>query len=120
MTPSLRAKVLREWQPFADHGHAVPKPATAMHALIPAVMKSLGLEQRLHESQVFFHWAEIVGADNARHCQPHSLRNGKLVINVTHSGWVQAFWSLKPMMLQKIQARIGKQAVRDIVFRNGG
>ncbi len=83
-------------------------------------MKDLGLEQRLHESQIFFQWPDIVGADNAQHCQPISLRNGKLVITVTHSGWVQAFWSLKPMLLQKLQARVGKQAVRDIVFRNGG
>ena len=83
-------------------------------------MKGLGLEQRLHESQIFFQWRDIVGADNALHSQPVSLRNGKLIVTITHSAWVQAFWSLKPMMLQKIQSRVGKQAVRDIIFRNGG
>jgi hypothetical protein len=48
------------------------------------------------------------------------LRNGKLVVAVTHAGWVQAFWSLKPIMLNKVQQRIGSQHVRDIIFRNGG
>ena len=83
-------------------------------------MKDLGLEQRLHESQIFSQWTEIIGADNARHCQPLSLRHAKLVVVVTHAGWVQAFWSLKPMMLRKIQQRVGAQHVRDIIFRNGG
>lgn len=119
MTPALRTQVLRDWQPFAADNAAL-HPALALDRLVPAVMKNLGLEQRLHESQIFYKWADLVGAENARHCQPVSLRNGKLIVAVTHSGWVQAFWSLKPFMLEKIQSRVGGKVVRDIYFRNGG
>ena len=51
--------------------------------------------------------------------QPVSLRQGKLIVSVAHSAWVQELRPLKPRMLQAIQQRVGKAAVRDIIFRNG-
>jgi predicted nucleic acid-binding Zn ribbon protein len=118
MTPALRARVLREWQPFG----ASPDIPTGSPAsqLVPQVMKKLGLEQRLQQSQVFFLWSEIVGSDIARHAQPVSLRNGLLVVTVDHPVWLQELSRYhKPLMLQKVQERVGKKAVRDICFRIG-
>ena len=117
MTPALRARVLREWQPFGPTPN-IPTGSPAS-TLVPQVMKKLGLEQRLQQSQAFSLWPEIVGAVNARHSKPVSLRNGLLVVGVEHSVWMQELWSLKPLMLQKIQERVGKKAVRDIRFRIG-
>jgi predicted nucleic acid-binding Zn ribbon protein len=119
MTPSLRARVLREWQPFGVASLNVPTGSPASQ-LVPEVMKKLGLEQRLRESQAFFLWPEIVGADVARHAQPVSLRSGLLVVSVDHPVWLQELSRYyKPMILQKVQERVGKKAVRDIRFRIG-
>jgi predicted nucleic acid-binding Zn ribbon protein len=91
-----------------------------MDKLVPMVMKGLGLEQRLQQSQVFFLWPQIVGADIARHAQPVSLRNKLLIIAVDHPGWLQELSRYhKPLLLQKVRERIGQTAVRDIVFRIG-
>lgn len=91
-----------------------------MDKLVPTVMKGLGLEQRLQQSQVFFLWPQIVGTDIARHAQPVSLRNKLLIIAVDHPGWLQELSRYhKPLLLQKVRERIGKTAVRDIVFRIG-
>jgi predicted nucleic acid-binding Zn ribbon protein len=118
MTPALRTQVLREWQPLAAEPPA--KPATAVDKLVPKVVKGLGLEQRLHESQIFFHWADIVGKDIARHAQPVSLRNRLLIVAVDHPVWLQELKRYhKDLLLQKVRERIGKTAVRDIVFRIG-
>jgi predicted nucleic acid-binding Zn ribbon protein len=118
MTPALRARVLREWQPFGINPN-IPTGSPASQ-LVPQVMKKLGLEQRLQQSQVFFLWSEIVGSDIARHAQPVSLRNGLLVVTVDHPVWLQELSRYhKPLMLQKVQERIGKKAVRDICFRIG-
>ena len=110
--------MLREWQPFGvDPNLPTGSPASQ---LVPQVMKKLGLEQRLQQSQVFFLWPEIVGSDVARHAQPVSLRNGLLVVTVDHPVWLQELSRYhKPLMLQKVQERIGKKAVRDICFRIG-
>jgi predicted nucleic acid-binding Zn ribbon protein len=121
MTPALRAQVLREWQPFFGGGNGSgPNPAHSTNKLVPAVMKQLGLEQRLQQSQVFYLWADIVGSDIARHAHPVSLRNGLLVVAVDHPVWLQELVRYdKAIILQKVRERIGKIAVRDICFRIG-
>ena len=121
MTPALRAQVLREWRPFSGDAAAfAPKSADPTNKLVPLVMKQLGLEQRLQQSQVFYLWADIVGSDIARHAQPVSLRNGLLVVAVDHPVWLQELSRYhKPLILQKVQERIGKKAVRDVCFRIG-
>jgi predicted nucleic acid-binding Zn ribbon protein len=119
VTPALRTQVLREWRPFAP-AEAPARPASGLDHLVPKVVKGLGLEQRLHESQVFFHWADIVGKDIAGHAQPMSLKNKLLVVAVDHPGWLQELSRYhKPLLLQKVRDRIGKLAIRDIVFRIG-
>ena len=119
MTPALRAQVLREWQPPpSDVGGS--KTTRSANKLVPLVMKQLGLEQRLQQSQVFYLWTTIVGSDIARHAQPVSLRNGQLVVAVDHPVWLQELSRYhKPLILQKVQERVGKKAVRDLCFRIG-
>jgi predicted nucleic acid-binding Zn ribbon protein len=120
VTPSLRQQVLREWHPFAATENPGTNAAAALERIVPKVMKGLGLEQRLQQSQVFFLWPQIVGADIARHAQPVSLRNGILIVAVDHPVWLQELSRFhKPLLLQKVRERIGKKAVRDIVFRIG-
>ena len=121
MTHTLRNQVLREWRPFhADADLLGAKPAVSTNKLVPLVMKQLGLEQRLQQSQVFYLWPNIVGVDIARHAQPVSLRNGILVVAVDHPVWLQELSRYhKPLIVQKVQERVGKKTVRDIVFRIG-
>lgn len=116
MTPTLRAKVLREWQPFATER---PPLAPSLAKIVPDVMKRLGLHQRLWESQLFSRWVEIVGEFNARICQPSSLRNGRLTITVSHPAYIQELRPLKSKWLEEIQRRLGNTCVRDIIFRVG-
>jgi predicted nucleic acid-binding Zn ribbon protein len=118
MTPALRARVLHEWQPFGINPN-IPTGSPASQ-LVPQVMKKLGLEERLQQSQVFYLWSEIVGSENARHAQPVSLRNGLLVVACDHPMWLEELSRYhKPAILRKVQERIGKKAVRDIRFRIG-
>jgi predicted nucleic acid-binding Zn ribbon protein len=121
MTPALRAQVLREWRPFHGDGDASgSKAVNPTSKLVPAVMKHLGLEQRLQQSQVFYLWSNIVGSDIARHSQPVSLRNGMLVVAVDHPVWLEDLTRYsKADILKKVQECVGKTAVRDIRFRIG-
>ena len=119
MTPALRLQALREWQPFGRFEPPV-RPALALQQLVPGVMQRLGLEQRLQESQISQRWAELVGSDIARHAQPVGLKNGALIVAVDHPVWLQELARYhKPLMLQKIRDRVGKTAVREIIFRIG-
>lgn len=84
---------------------------------MPDVMKRLGLQQRLWESQLFQRWADIVGEFNARICQPDGLRNARLTVTVSHPAYIQELRPHKALLLRKIQERFGKTAVREIIFR---
>ena len=121
MTSLLRRQVLREWQPYYKEPELLGAEAvTAASKLVPLAMKQLGLEQRLHQSQVFQLWQTMVGADIARHAQPISLRNGVLIVAVDHPVWLQELSRYhKALIVQKVQERVGKKTVRDIVFRIG-
>lgn len=118
MTPSLRKQVLREW--LATGLPDDPHRGTSLGALMPTVLKRLGLEQRLYESQLFERWAEIVGPALAEYTRPASLRKGKLVVLVPHSAHIQSFRPILPEMLKQIQARLGRTCVREIQLRVGG
>ncbi len=117
MTPSLRKQVLREWQPFGRPADV--SRAAALGALVPDVVKGLGLEQRLYESQLFERWAEIVGPAAAEYTRPASLRKGKLIVHVPHSAHIQSFRPILPEMLKQIQNRLGRSCVREIQLRVG-
>ncbi len=120
MTPSLRKHVLREWRPYADHEAEVNRPVVnPLPQLVPRVMKTLGLEQRLHQAQVLHLWPQIVGPAVANLSRPFSLRNGRLELRVDHPAYIQELRPHKPLMLQKIAARVGTGVVRDILFRVG-
>ena len=91
-----------------------------MSKIVPGVMKRLGLEQRLQQSQILYLWTEIVGSDIAKHAHPASLSKGILKVAVDHPIWLQELSRYhKKLLIQKIKERVGKNAVRDIVFRIG-
>ena len=120
MTPTLRHRVLREWRPLFSADEVSARSASCTDKLVPLVMKRLGLEQRLQQSQVFYLWPSIVGNDIARHAQPVSLRNRTLIVAVDHPVWLQELSRYhKPLILQRVQERVGPKTVRDIVFRIG-
>ncbi len=121
MTPALRRRVLQEWQPFGRHDRHLDLPrASSLEHLVPGVVRGLGLEDRLQQSQVFFLWSQIVGADIARHAQPVSLKNACLIVAVDHPIWLQELERFhKNLILGKVQQRLGKKAVKQILFRIG-
>jgi predicted nucleic acid-binding Zn ribbon protein len=119
VNPALRAQVLREWGRHAAADAAVAA-WPAMCDLVPSVVKKLGLEKRLHESQVCTLWPTIVGADIARHAQPLGLRNGTLLVVVDHPIWLQELARHhKDLILRRIRETVGPNVVRNICFRIG-
>lgn len=121
MKANWRQQVLQEWQPLAaaDSGCEAAK-ARPVAELVPKLMRRLGLEQRLQQSQIYHRWAEIVGEEVARHAQPVGLRQGVLQVRVDHPVWLQELSRYhKALLLQKIQQRFGSRLVREISFRIG-
>jgi predicted nucleic acid-binding Zn ribbon protein len=121
MNRSLRARVLREWQPYAgENPTRADRTARPLEQLVPGVMQSLGLDQRLHESRLFTLWPELVGPTIAPHAQPTALRKGVLVVSVDQPTWLHELERYhKAAVLRNVQAAVGAATVRKIQFRIG-
>lgn len=88
--------------------------------ILPKVLRQMGLAQRVKEAEIVRDWSIIVGETVARHCQPVTLDKGWLTVNVDSSPWLNELQRFsKGLILQKLQERLGKSAVRDMRFRIG-
>jgi predicted nucleic acid-binding Zn ribbon protein len=119
MTPSLRSRVLSEWRGLPQ---TPPRPARAIPIAEPLgkVMRALGLNERLTESQILGAWKEVVGDFIASHSCPSRLKEGVLYVQViqpTVHYELDRVW--KPQIVKKLKARFGAKTIRDIKFRVG-
>jgi predicted nucleic acid-binding Zn ribbon protein len=95
-------------------------PAGAISETLALVMKRLGLNERLTESQVVGAWKDVVGEFIASHSCPSRIRDGVLYVQVvqpTVHFELDRHW--KPEILKKLRQRFGSKAIRDVRFRVG-
>jgi predicted nucleic acid-binding Zn ribbon protein len=69
---------------------------------------------RLADHAVWAHWDEVVGPTVARHARPARLGRGVLVVAVDSPGWMQELQFLKHDLRERLNARLGRRAVRDL------
>ena len=92
---------------------------TALASTLESVAERFGLSSMLLEQRLQRRWADIVGDAVAAHTRPDTIRFKKLYLIAENSVWLQQLTFLKPSLLEKIAAAIGKPAVVDIVLRVG-
>lgn len=89
-------------------------------ALLPKAMQSLGLGERVLESEVLRAWREVVGDFIATHSSPSRLREGVLYVRVlqpTIHFELERVW--KTDILHKLKGRFGPRVIRELRFRVG-
>jgi predicted nucleic acid-binding Zn ribbon protein len=88
--------------------------------MLPALVKQLGLRDRLQEHEVLTAWSEIVGEFVASHSTPTALRDSILVVRVLQPTLHYQFEQIsKPEILRKLKQRFGARTIRDVRFRIG-
>ncbi len=70
--------------------------------------------QRLADHAVWAHWDAVVGPTIARHARPERLRRGVLFVAVDSPEWMQELQFLKHQLLERLNARLGRAALRDV------
>lgn len=64
-------------------------------------------------------WDEAVGEGVAKNAQPERLRGATLHVTVTNSVWKQELYFMKGLIMDKVNARLGKKIVDNLSFRVG-
>ncbi|HEY9855167.1 MAG TPA: DUF721 domain-containing protein [Stenomitos sp.] len=80
-------------------------------------LKELNATDVLVAGRIFALWPEAVGAAIAERAHPRFLRQGVLFVEVSSSAWANELNLLKPKLLQKLEAKLGKGVVRDLRYQ---
>jgi predicted nucleic acid-binding Zn ribbon protein len=94
-----------------------PAPPERVGALVPRVLRDLGLETSARVVFIAERWERWVGADVARRCRPTALRGEVLELEVESSVWCQALQLRRPELLAALRRELGARAPRDLWLR---
>jgi predicted nucleic acid-binding Zn ribbon protein len=89
-------------------------------ALVPRVLRELGLEDSARAARIADRWEEAVGAEVAGHCRPTGIRGGVLEAEVDSSTWCQTLRMRSPELLAGLRDVFGEEAPESLRFRIGG
>ncbi len=84
-----------------------------------SLLKARGLGSRLDEYRIFGQWEKSVGPAIALHARPQIVRGKKLTLVVDSPAWIQQLSLLKPQIIEKVNANLGKGTIKDIAMRLG-
>lgn len=94
------------------------QPPVRIADALASTFARLGVEARLREHEIFRVWPEVVGDAVARHAEPVSLKQGRLVVHVTDSVWLHQLSMLRRRLLEALRTRLGSP-VHEIALRIG-
>ncbi|HKA15302.1 MAG TPA: DUF721 domain-containing protein [Myxococcota bacterium] len=86
-------------------------------ALVPAVLRDLGLDESARALRIDESWERALGSEVASHCRPVALRNGVLEVQADSSAWCQTLRLRAPELLDRLAAALGGDAPRALWFR---
>ena len=89
-------------------------PPTPLADVLRAVLERLPDASRLADHELWAHWDAVVGPTIAAHARPHRLQRGVLTVSVDAPEWMQELQFQKQDLRERLNARIGRPAVRDL------
>jgi predicted nucleic acid-binding Zn ribbon protein len=91
-----------------------PERPTRLGDVLRAALGRLPDAQRLADHALWTHWDAVVGPTLALHARPERLRRGVLIVAVDSPEWMQELQFLKHELRERLNARLGRSAVRDV------
>lgn len=122
--PEARARrqALTEWrrvdlEPLEIARRVAERP---VGSILPDVLASLRLEQRLAESSIIQVWNKTLDPLLTAHAQPVGLNQGTLFVNVDSNVWLSELVRYRRKeILERLQHAVGRETVERISFRLG-
>jgi len=92
-----------------------------IQSILTNVLNNLDLKRKQEQGKIREFWEKGVGSKIARHTSPHSLTSqGKLLVNVDSSPWVEELTRFHKEKLKKAMNRLlGQELIKEIFFRIG-
>ncbi len=95
------------------------RKAARVGGLLEEVLHARGFEDKIREYRTWLIWDETVGPQIAARARPLRIRDGVLEIRVDQPVWMQQLQLMKPMLLGRLNDRLGGAVLRDLFLRQG-
>lgn len=92
--------------------------AEAVGALLDGVLADLGVADKVRECQALLAWEEVAGPRLAAHARALRVQRGRLQLAVPSAVWRTHLSFSKQQLVQRINQRLGRRVIRDLVFVN--
>jgi hypothetical protein len=86
---------------------------------VSVALQRLGLESRVRQHDIWRIWPLVVGPQIARHAQPFSVWQGRLIVHVTDSVWLHHLSMMRHRLVQAVNERLAPVQIREMVLRVG-
>lgn len=96
------------------------KNASDISVVLEHTLQNLDLSGRLLEQKAIEKWAQAVGPQIAASSRAESVREGVLFACCKNSMWSAELTLHKPTIIQKLNAALGKEVIKDIHFKARG
>jgi predicted nucleic acid-binding Zn ribbon protein len=90
---------------------------TPLRDILSALLSDSKLPFNPGDATIWKIWDEVVGPGIARNAQPLWIKDRRLRVKVSDPIWLQELSYLEASVRQKLNARLGRQAVEKIEFR---
>jgi predicted nucleic acid-binding Zn ribbon protein len=84
--------------------------------ILPAVLKSAGLDKKLRDREILTIWPTVVGEEIATRTTAVKIENGVLYVHVEHSVWLQELHFMEKEILKKLKKSAPEVYCRKIRF----
>ena len=83
---------------------------------IKNVVRESGIDKALKQESAVFLWEEVVGKTVSTVTEAKKVENGVLLIKTQSSTWRQELYLQKKQIINKINTKIGSNAIKEIRF----
>lgn len=95
------------------------KKVESIGDILGRVLRSLEIDKKLDETKAVMLWPEVVGDKIAANTRAVSVTRGRMLVEAKGPAWVQECTMMRLKIKEKLNTRIGSEAVKEIVFRVG-
>lgn len=85
--------------------------------LLDAALADLGLADKVQECRLLLAWEEVAGA-LAAHARPLRIRHSRLEVGVPSPVWRTQLNFVRKEIVERLNARAGRQVIKDLVLVN--
>ena len=98
---------------------ATQRSAVHIGGVLDGLLKELRPEAESDMLRIWRIWEEAVGEEIARNARPAAVKGPILLVHVSSSTWTHHLQFLKPELIARLNAGLGRAAVEEIKFKVG-